>query len=238
MKVAKKLSFDTLRKKKAKGEESSRSSSKEEESSRSKSPQISPRERSDSISDLSDDSLSISSNTSSSSEMRSKNRKGNLVYSPRAAYEIMSKLSAKGGQGATYLVRKVDELTTASSTDDSADIEKSSESKSAPLLVLKKICFMYNPRQALLAEQEARFLLSCSHENIVKAYDAWTETTSTVDGKLTKVNIVMEFCDGGDLSKRKQVNEAVSLLFNRTQEYLLLFLNRKLRSLSTKLLVD
>lgn len=208
MKVAKKLSFDTLRKKKTKGEESSSSSSKDKES---KSPRISPRDRSDSISDLSDESLSISSNTSSSSE-RMKNRKGNLVYSPRATYEIMSKLSAKGGQGATYLVRKVDDLTTASSTDDSTDIEKSSESKSAPLLVLKKICFMYNPRQALLAEQEARFLLSCSHENIVKAYDAWTETTSTVDGKLTKVNIVMEFCDGGDLSKRKQVREAVSII--------------------------
>eukprot|EP00029_Vermamoeba_vermiformis_P005707 TRINITY_DN2058_c0_g1_i1.p1 TRINITY_DN2058_c0_g1~~TRINITY_DN2058_c0_g1_i1.p1 ORF type:complete len:844 (-),score=205.26 TRINITY_DN2058_c0_g1_i1:32-2563(-) len=207
LKVAKKLSFDTLRKKKAKGEESS-SSSKDKDKESSKSPRISPRDRSDSVScDLSDESLSISSNTSSSSEMRSKNRKGNLVYSPRATYEIMSKLSAKGGQGATYLVRKVDELTTASSTDDSTDIEKSSESKSAPLLVLKKICFMYNPRQALLAEQEARFLLSCSHENIVKAYDAWTETSSTVDGKLTKVNIVMEFCDGGDLSKRKQVKE-------------------------------
>lgn len=206
LKVAKKLSFETLRKKKAKGEESSSSSSKDKESS--KSPKISPRDRSNSISDLSDESLSISSNTSSSSEMRVKNRKGNLVYSPRATYEIMSKLSAKGGQGATYLVRKVDELTTASSTDDSTDTEKSSESKPAPLLVLKKICFMYNPRQALLAEQEARFLLSCSHENIVKAYDAWTETTSTVDGKLTKVNIVMEFCDGGDLSKRKQVKEA------------------------------
>jgi hypothetical protein len=209
LKVAKKLSFETLRKKKAKGEESSSSSSKDKESS--KSPKISPRDRSNSISDLSDESLSISSNTSSSSEMRVKNRKGNLVYSPRATYEIMSKLSAKGGQGATYLVRKVDELTTASSTDDSTDTEKSSESKPAPLLVLKKICFMYNPRQALLAEQEARFLLSCSHENIVKAYDAWTETTSTVDGKLTKVNIVMEFCDGGDLSKRKQVKEAVSI---------------------------
>jgi serine/threonine protein kinase len=108
----------------------------------------------------------------------------------KSTYLVVDKLSSKGAFGTTYLVKR-----------------KEGGKWSDKLFVLKKI--KYSPDRIANALREASWLMSHNIETMVKGYDCWGAEDK--NHNVFRVFMVMEYVEGGDLSKKNPMKEDVKI---------------------------